>query len=223
MPAYVVFKPIPFRVRWLSAISAKPRLARSRPRNCQPFVRELGGVWHCFAHNGNLPGIASDSRFRAAEFRTVGETDSEQAFCALMDALRPLWLTGATPSLDSRKQVVAGFGAALRRLGPANFLYSDSDALFAHADRRHQGDESIRPPGLWRLARRCAAGGELAADGLRIASDSGEQEVFLVASVPLTAEKWGLLAEGELLVARHGRLQEDVSASGGRGPVSLIR
>ena len=191
----------------------KATLGPVASRNCQPFVRELGGVWHCFAHNGNLPGIASDSRFRAAEFRPVGETDSEQAFCALMDALRPLWLAGATPSLDSRKQVVAGFGAALRQLGPANFLYSDSDALFAHADRRHHSDDSIRPPGLWRLARRCAAGGELAADGLRIASDSGEQEVFLVASVPLTTENWMPLAEGELLVARHGRLQDDVGSS----------
>jgi glutamine amidotransferase len=31
--------------------------------NTQPFVRELGGVSHCFAHNGNLVGIASDPRF----------------------------------------------------------------------------------------------------------------------------------------------------------------
>ena len=63
------------------------------------------------------------------------------------------------------------------------------------------------------LARRCAAGGELAADGLRIASDAGEQEVFLVASVPLTTENWMPLAEGELLVARHGRLQDDIGSS----------
>ena len=53
---------------------------------------------------------------------------------------------------------------------------------------------------------------ELAAEGLRIASDGGEQEVFLVASVPLTAEKWVPLAEGELLVARHGRLQDDLGS-----------
>ena len=26
-------------------------------RNCQPFVRELGGAWHSFAHNGDLAGI----------------------------------------------------------------------------------------------------------------------------------------------------------------------
>jgi glutamine amidotransferase len=142
----------------------------------------------------------------------VGETDSEQAFCALMDAMRPLWSSGAAPSLTKRMEVVSRFGTALRDLGPANFLYCDGDAIFAHADRRHQSDGSIRAPGMWRLARRCAAGGELAADGLRIASDGGEQEVFLVASVPLTTENWMPLAEGELLVARHGRLQDDVGS-----------
>jgi predicted glutamine amidotransferase len=99
----------------------KATLGSVASRNCQPFVRELGGVWHCFAHNGDLLGIASDRRFRSEEFRPVGETDSEQAFCALMDALRPLWASGATPPLDMRKAIVSRFGTALRELGPANF------------------------------------------------------------------------------------------------------
>lgn len=97
----------------------------------------------------------------------------------------------------------------VRELGPANFLYCDGDALFAHSDRRHQSDGSIRAPGMWRLARRCPAGGELAAEGLRIASYGGEQEVVLVASVALTAEAWAPLAEGELLVARQGLVHEE--------------
>ena len=60
---------------------------------------------------------------------------------------------------------------------------------------------------MWRLARRCPAGGELAAEGLRIASGNGEQAVVLVASVPLTAEGWVPFAEGEVLVARQGRIE----------------
>jgi predicted glutamine amidotransferase len=181
-------------------------------RNCQPFVRELGGTWHCFAHNGDLQGIADDARFRPVRFRPVGETDSEQAFCTLMDAMQPLWSGGKSPPPGERREVVARFAAALRELGPANFLYSDGDCLFAHAHRRHQSDGSVSPPGLWRLARRCPAGGELAAEGLRIASKGGEQEVFLVASVPLTAEGWVPCAEGELLVAQNGRI---AGAAGG--------
>lgn len=176
-------------------------------RNCQPFVRELGGAWHCFAHNGDLQDISQDRRLGSESFRPVGETDSEQAFCALMETMKPLWSLISLPSLGERKQVITLFAATLRELGPANFLYCDGDALFAHADRRHQNDGSISAPGMWRLARRCPAGGELAAAGLRIASDGGEQEVLLIASVPLTQEGWLPLAEGEILVARQGRIQ----------------
>lgn len=174
-------------------------------RNCQPFVRELGGAWHVFAHNGDLPAVDRVRPLGGTAFRPVGETDSEQAFCTLLERLRPLWQAGGPPPLDARRAVVAAFAAELRALGPANFLYADGDALFAHADRRHQDDGTIRPPGLWRLARHCPHGGELAGEGLRIAAPGAEQEVQLFASVPLTAEGWVALEAGELAVVRAGR------------------
>ena len=99
----------------------KATLGSVASRNCQPFVRELGGAWHCFAHNGDLKGIAADRRFRAEGFRPVGETDSEQAFCALMDALRPLWSSGQVPPLDERRQVVARLRRRAARTGPGEF------------------------------------------------------------------------------------------------------
>ena len=176
-------------------------------RNCQPFVRELGGAWHCFAHNGDLAGIERVRGLQPDACRPVGETDSELAFCALLERLRPLWLAAATPDLRARLRVIEAFAAELRGLGPANFLYCDGDALFAHADRRHQADGVIRPPGLWRLARHCEADGELAAAGLRVASHGAAQDVVLVASVPLTGESWVALAQGEILVAKDGRVR----------------
>jgi predicted glutamine amidotransferase len=181
-------------------------------RNCQPFVRELGGAWHCFAHNGDLPGIEGDGHALAASFRPVGETDSEQAFCQLLERVRPLWLADRPPELAARRQVVESFAAELRSRGPANFIYCDADALFAHADRRHHDDGTIRAPGLWRLTRRCAAGGELSTDGLRIEAHGGEQDVVLVASVPLTAEGWVPLSRGEIVVARLGHIQSSAQA-----------
>ena len=186
----------------------KATLGPVATRNCQPFARELGGAWHTFAHNGDLKGIAGERRFVTERFRPVGETDSEQAFCALLDALQPLWSSGEVPPIAQRRTIVERFAADLRELGPANFLYCDGDALFAHGHRRHQIDGSIAPPGLWRLGRHCPAGGELSADGLRIVADKGEQEVLLVASVPLTAENWLALGEGEVVVARQGRVVE---------------
>ena len=57
---------------------------------------------------------------------------------------------------DTVKRLVAAFAAHLRELGPANFIYADGDATFAHAHRRNQGGElGIRPPGLHLLCRRC--------------------------------------------------------------------
>lgn len=46
-------------------------------RNCQPFVREMGGSWHCFAHNGDLAGIDAAMPAAPDRFRSLGETDSE--------------------------------------------------------------------------------------------------------------------------------------------------
>ncbi len=175
-------------------------------RNCQPFVRELGGAWHSFVHNGDLPGIADLVFLQEDTFRPVGETDSERAFCALLERLRPLWFADRPPQLAARLRVIESFAAELRQLGPANFLYCDGDALFVHADRRHQSDGTIGAPALWRLNRRCAAGGTLSGEGLRIEARGAGQEVLLVASVPLTDEGWVPLQRGEVLVGRGGRL-----------------
>ncbi len=178
-----------------------PRLLR----NTQPFARELGGRTHLFAHNGMLTGIESDPRFPTRRFLRVGDTDSEHAFCALLDRLAPAWERGQPPLAD-RLALVAAFAAGLRTLGPASFLYADGDAIFAHGHRRRDASGEIRPPGLHVLCRSCsAAEDEHPVPGVSI--DRGhEQEVALAASVPLTTEPWEALREGEIAVLHEGRL-----------------
>lgn len=153
-------------------------------RNTQPFVRELGGRMHVFAHNGMLPGIERDRRFRARWTRPVGETDSEHAFCALVDRMRPLWDRG-TPDLHERFEEVLAFAQELRTLGPANFLYSDGELLFAHSHRRRNSLGQIEPPGLHVHA--------------------GDEATW-IASVPLTDEGWRPLPEGKLIALQRGRV-----------------
>ncbi|HEU0032557.1 MAG TPA: class II glutamine amidotransferase [Kofleriaceae bacterium] len=174
-------------------------------RNTQPFARELGGHIHLFAHNGMLPGIERDDRLATRRFRRVGDTDSEQAFCALLERIAPHWDAGVPP-LELRLALVAEIAAELRALGPANFLYSDGDAIFAHAHRRRHDDGTIRPPGLHVLCRSCSAH----ADGVGIPGielpPTAQQEVALLASVPLTGEGWQALAEGEVVVLQRGRI-----------------
>lgn len=99
--------------------------------------------------------------------RTVGMTDSELAFCPLLERLRPHWSGREWLSLESRREAVEGFAAELRELGPANFLYCDGTALFAHGDVTramartvHQGCggcKCIAPPVMNRVPPACAS------------------------------------------------------------------
>jgi len=176
--------------------------------NCQPFGRELAGRMHVFAHNGNLDPRALQARFRLGSYRPIGETDSEHAFCALLERMRPLWFDArGVPELADRIRIVADFAASLRPLGPANFLYADGDAVFVHGHKRTHAD-GVHPPGLHVLERSCpAARARFEAAGLAIESIHDRQEVVLAASVPLTAnEPWQPLAEGELIAVQRGRI-----------------
>jgi predicted glutamine amidotransferase len=175
--------------------------------NTQPFVRELGGRRHVFAHNGKLDGIADCFGAAALRFHPVGATDSEMAFCLLLERLVPLWRGPAVPALGDRLDVVARFAAEMRAFGPANFLYADGDALFAHGHRRMQANGTIAPPGLWLLARECAVDADgLMQAGVRVEAGGDGQKIVLLASVPLSGEGWRPLAEGEVIVVKDGRI-----------------
>lgn len=173
--------------------------------NTQPFLREVTGRVHVFAHNGTLSGIERSSRLVVDRYRPVGVTDSEYAFCALLERIRVLWERTSSPPVDERLSVLSAFAADLRELGPANFLYADGDTLFAHGHRRLQVDSGhVESPGLFLLSRRCEDPEEsVRAHGLHVAS--GFQDVSLVASVPLTSDDWRPLAEGELVAVSAGR------------------
>lgn len=165
---------------------------------------------HVFAHNGNLQGIRGSSGSHPGAFAPLGETDSEWAFGALLDRLQPLWDSLVPPSLARRHAALAEFAAEIRRLGPANFLYADGDALFVHGDRRKQGlSGQTAAPGLWVLQKKCTARSlsQPAREQVKeagVAVEPDEQWLTLVASLPLTDEAWIPLAEGDLLVVRKG-------------------
>ncbi len=178
--------------------------------NCQPFRRELGGRVHLFAHNGDLAHIKTNPELdlKDSHFHPVGDTDSEYAFCALMHSLQPLWAESTPPQLKARLARVQRFAGIVATLGPANFIYTDGEYVFAHGHQRRQSDGSMGAPGLWTLHRRCevASGAiePISVDGLKIESLHVHQEVCLLASVPLTEEHWTPLAEGEIMVIAAG-------------------
>jgi len=204
-------------VRFLEAQGPSTTLAISHIRratqgavalsNTQPFTRELAGHMHVFAHNGDLPGIKRSRTHAFGHYRPVGSTDSEHAFCALLERVRGLWGSAAmVPSLEDRLAVVSRFAVDLRKLGPANFFYADGETLFAHGDRRIQtATGKIAPPGLFLRSCRCSQADEMVnARGVSLAP--GFQEVLLIASVPLTDDNWRPLAEGEVVAVSAGKL-----------------
>ena len=175
-------------------------------KNTQPFARELGGRMHSFAHNGHVPAIREHSRFRIDSFHPIGDTDSEYAFCALLERIKPLWRNHeATPELTARLGVVAEFAKDLGQIGVANFLYCDGEVLFAHGHRRKQVDGEFKPPGLHLLHRQCSRKDQFA-ETAGVSVISANQEVILVASVPLTAEAWEPFRKGEVVVISKGQV-----------------
>ena len=175
--------------------------------NTQPFVRELGGRMHTFAHNGHLPGIGDSSALAYERYRPIGDTDSEHAFCALLERLQALWRRSAEPPpVRERLNVIKQFAAELRPLGPANFLYTDAEILFAHGHKRiHPATGRIEPPGLFWLSQQCnRAAQTLQAHGVAVLA--GHQAVTLIASVPLSTGDWQPLAEGEVMAVSAGEV-----------------
>jgi glutamine amidotransferase len=174
--------------------------------NTQPFAREMAGRMHVFAHNGDLRGLPGLDPNALEVFTPVGETDSELAFCLLLESLAPLWLKGQAPSAADRLAVVRTFADDIRARGEANFLYSDGELLFAHAHRRLPFDGVHNQPGLWRLDRAPAEATDKMADhGVVIGAPAEALPITVVASVPLTDDDWTPLQEAEIVVLRAGR------------------
>lgn len=175
--------------------------------NTQPFMRELAGRMHLFAHNGSLPEIEQATEFNSRQYHPVGDTDSEKAFCTLMSRMAKIWtLPKIVPPLEQRMIAVSKFAGSLKLLGLSNFIYSDGDALFAHGDRRkNEKTGRIEAPGLVYLRRRCQ-GLEpgLKTSGLSI-SGTG-QDICIIASVPLDDAAWKPLKEGEVIAVSKGSI-----------------
>lgn len=162
--------------------------------NSHPFQRELWGRYWVFAHNGHL------ENYRPAPsqvYRPVGDTDSERAFCHVLDSLRREFPDGYPGEL-------AVF-AALRRLAPEiaahgafNFLLSDGDALYAHCSTQLCFITRRAPFRAAHLVDQ-----DLTVDFSEVTGP--HDRVSIVATLPLTDnEAWTRLAAGQMLLFREG-------------------
>lgn len=174
--------------------------------NTQPFVRELWGRVHAFAHNGDLGDLQKAASPPANRFRPIGDTDSEQAFCLLLETLSAQIAPESDDADEQMATAFAGFAASMRKRGPANLIYASKHRLLVHADRRTQRPGVIEPPGLWMLKRACAVpGGAVLGSGVEVSGAS--THVVLFASVPLTHEVWRPLEQGSVITVKNGKIR----------------
>ena len=158
---------------------ANPSHVGRASANTHPFERELGGRSWVFAHNGKLPGLGDEPGLAPDRFLPIGETDSEYAFCLLLDAIAQGGDAGAA-SPRRLVETIAPVVGRLAGLGEFNFMLSDGEHLVAHAHSRLHG-----------LRRSCNQGG-------------CRQRVVLLATSPLSDETWHPITPGSLLVFARG-------------------
>ena len=158
--------------------------------NCHPFVRELWGRYWVFAHNGDLKDFqpALDG-----PYRPVGTTDSELAFCYLLQQLRAAFganrpkLAELTAALGRLTREIAGYG-------PFNMMLSNGSALFAHCSTNLFYTVRQYPFAEARLTDE-----DVSIDFSQVTTPN--DRVAIIVTEPLTAnETWQRFEAGELKV-----------------------
>ncbi|PCH84165.1 MAG: class II glutamine amidotransferase [Piscirickettsiaceae bacterium] len=96
--------------------------------NTHPFSRELWGRTWSFAHNGQLKGIKNKP---LTHYVPVGTTDSEYAFCWMLDQLKEQFPTKPTRKKEVRL-ALEKLCSEVANLGVFNVLISDAEHLYVY-------------------------------------------------------------------------------------------
>ena len=126
-PVAEMVKRYPIKSDNVIAHIRKATQGRVALENTHPFVRELWGRYWVFAHNGDLQRFAP--RLHAA-YRTVGDTDSERAFCWLLQELNKSH--ASMPGIDELSRTLGELVPRIAAHGTFNFMLSNGQALWAH-------------------------------------------------------------------------------------------
>ncbi|MDR3516452.1 MAG: class II glutamine amidotransferase [Azospirillaceae bacterium] len=161
--------------------------------NTHPFSRELWGRLWTFAHNGQLKGIKQRP---LTHYHPIGSTDSEHAFCWMLDRLRQRW--DHAPRAAALDREIGLLCAEINSIGVFNLLLSDGRRLFCHCSNR-----------LSWLTRRAPFGAATLLDEdltVDFSRETGPDDVVtVIATRPLTRdEAWRTMAPGQLMIFRDG-------------------
>jgi glutamine amidotransferase len=169
--------------------------------NCHPFHRELWGRHWVFAHNGNLEGFQPEG---LDGFRPVGTTDSEAAFCQILQRIATEF-GKEQPNSSQLRQLLVLESEKLSSHGPFNFLLSNGQWLFARcATSLHY----IVRQAPFRHAHLLDE--DVTIDFSRVTAPN--DRVAIVATLPLTDEEtWTAMEPGTLIAFEDGAPMIDVA------------
>jgi glutamine amidotransferase len=192
-PVAEMVRRFPIRSCNIIAHIRKATQGRVALENTHPFVRELWGRYWIFAHNGDLKGFVP--RLHAA-FRPVGQTDSERAFCWLMQELAKAH--AGLPPVAELTRTLRELVPRVAAHGSFNALLSNGEALWAHCSTRLHHVLRRHP-----FTRASLHDEDVSVDFAAVTSPS--DRVAVVVTEPLTRdEHWVAFAPGEIRVYVEG-------------------
>ena len=163
--------------------------------NTHPFTRELWGENWTFAHNGRLLGI---KKKKLTYYRPVGTTDSEHAFCWVLDTFRRRF--SRKPAAKVLRSLLRDLLNELNRLGICNVLLSDGKILYGYCSTSLHYITRKAPFGRATLIDK-----DWQVDFQK--ETSSRDVVTVIATRPLTNnEDWELISPGELKAFLDGNL-----------------
>lgn len=168
--------------------------------NTHPFSRELWGRAWVYAHNGQLKKTtlkrlkANSQQFYSA----IGETDSELAFCWILDRIRDEFPTPPSHQKDLFT-LVNKLCNQLSEMGVFNMLLSDSRYMFAHCDTQLSWITRKTPFGEAQLSDE-----DVVINFKEVTTTN--DIVTVVATQALTKnETWSRMTSGEMAVFKKGK------------------
>jgi len=180
--------------------------------NTHPFSRCYKGKNFTFAHNGTLSG-SYRYNLDYGPFEPLGETDSEHAFCYLLDKIQAGHLySGIIPDFDK----IFGLLRNINSYGNFNCLFSDGTYLYAYRDTNGYN-------GLCYTKRQYPFDSINLVDedyAIDLSSEKARDEYgYVVATRPLSDENWVNLEPGTLVIFKKGIIEY---SSGGNTPLDKI-
>lgn len=122
----------PIKSKNVIAHIRKATQGETKLENTHPFVRELWGLYWSYAHNGDLKDF---SPVLSGRFRPVGNTDSENAFCFILEELEKEF-GNTLPSLKKLSGKLHALTLELAQFGIFNFLLSNGEFMAAHCSTK---------------------------------------------------------------------------------------